>query len=159
MKLDLTIGLDGSGADKALRAVERYEAWREQKIHELVKRLAEMGAKSAQVSYDAADYDGDKDIKVDIKEENNTTYAVIATGHATLFVEFGAGIGNDGHPAQMYEMGSWSESPQGKGHWDNPPWYYAHGKTSSGNPPSKSMYDARTEVGNKIGEIAREVFG
>lgn len=157
--MNFVIGIDGSGADKALKALEKYETWMNQKIHELVKRLAELGMEVAQVSYDTATYDGNKDVKVDIEEIDNKTYAVVATGHATLFIEFGSGIGNDGHPEPLYEIGSWSDSPQGKGHWDTPPWYYAHGKKSWGNPPSKSMYDARTEVGNKIGEIAREVFG
>lgn len=159
--MKITFGIDGSGIDKAIKQVEDYKRDIERKADEVCKRLAERGVEVAQLSFSSAVYDGNNDVGVTMEKKGNAWYAVVATGQATLFIEFGSGIIGEGHPQPLgYKPGSWSDGSQGKGHWKNPPWYYAHGKQSSGNPPSKSMYETRKLLDEvELARIAREVFG
>ena len=58
-----------------------------------------------------------------------------------------------------YGPGTWSDGPDGKGHWKDPGgWYFSHGQHSFGNPPAMAMVHARDAILEQLTAIAREVF-
>lgn len=133
----------------------------------LARRLAEIGAQRAEVYFAEAPYDGDKDISVNIEKRGDGYYAVVASGKAALFVEFGAGLIGYGHPENHgMKPGSYSDTI-GKGHWNDPRgWVYGgvgSGASrvplrSHGNPPSMAMYKSVKEAEQAIRDVVEEVF-
>ncbi len=161
MKHHYTIDLSGRGINQLMRGVAEYEKWVNDKAKEFVQKLAEKGVELASVSFAQAKYDGDNDVSVTWEDRGEFTRAVVATGKATLFIEFGSGktlgYGPPKHPEPL-EFGPGTYP--GKGHWDDPDgWYYAHDKKTMGNPPSASMYNARKELEETFESTVREVFG
>lgn len=158
----ITFNLSRSSIDKALRDLADYNRWINEKTNELVKALADYGAQQASIHFSGAMYDGNNDVSCHVEENGDGSCLVVATGRATLFIEFGTGIMYaGGHPEETPAVarGSWSMSPQGKGHWDDPNgWYYAHGKKSFGNPANMPMYNAKRDIEAHFEEIARRVF-
>lgn len=162
--MKITIGIDGKGAAKAVKDVERYEKWIQSKSKELARRLAQHGATYASLQFSRAIYTGENDYKVTVKPNGDNAYVVMADGESVLFVEFGAGYryGN-GHPEPLtYGAGTY---PEGKGHWKDPKgWWLPREKTGGaavhtyGNPPNAPMYNARKQVIEDLEQIAREVF-
>ena len=152
-----TINIDGSGADEMLRGVRERQKWLEERTKEFAKRLAEYGVRLAK-AYFLVPYDGNNDVTVTWEERGDFTTAVIATGEAVLFLEFGAGyMMGYGHPdVQGYGPGTYP----GKGHWDDPRgwWIPGTGQHTYGNPPAAAMYNARKQVEEDLTTIAREVF-
>jgi hypothetical protein len=150
-----------SNTSELLRNIREYREWFIDRTRELLNRLAEYGVRSAEISFESALYDGDNDVTVTWEERGDNIRAVIAKGNATLFIEFGSGATYGyGHPEPLsFGPGTWSDSPQGKGHWQDPDgWYYEHGKKSMGNPPSQSMYSARKLIAEDFEQIAKDVF-
>lgn len=157
MKHTITVDLSEKGINRLVKQLDEYEKWMNRKVQELVDRLAEEGMQIAQVGFDIAAYDGVNDVKVTTEPRGECVTAVIATGNATLFIEFGAGyLMGYGHPEPM-EFGPGTYP--GKGHWDDPDgWYFAHGQKSYGNPPAAAMYNAVKELEQNLERIAAEVF-
>ena len=159
----IRVPLTVAGIEQAIQEVERYKAWLKEKIKELLTRLAERGVELASVNFASAQYDGTRVVQCLFEDRGANTVAVVAVGKSVLFIEFGSGIiYPDAHPdpvAAEYPHGSWSEGPEGKGHWDDPNgWYYAHGQKSYGNPANMSLYRARTELEREFEQIVRSVF-
>lgn len=155
--MKFTIGLDGSGAAEAAKKVEALADDLPRKSQELVNRLAQRGVQLAK-AYFQVPYDGDGSVSVNWEERGASVTAVVATGNAVLFLEFGAGkMMGYGHPEPLdYGPGTYNPSSD---KWKSPyGWYYARNQKSYGNPPSAAMYTARKEVGEMILEIAREIF-
>ena len=162
--MKITIGIDGKGAAKALKDVEKYQRWLDRKSKELAKRLAEHGATYASLQFSRAVYTGENDYKVTVEPSGENAYIVKADGESVLFVEFGAGDRyGHGHPEALeYGPGTY---PEGKGHWNDPKgWWLPRSKTGGaavhtyGNPPNAPMYNARKQVIEDLEQIAREVF-
>lgn len=177
MKNHFVIGLDGSGFDDLIRGVEEYERWLNEKARELVQRLADIGVDVASVRFENAAYDGVNDVSVNFEERGELTRAVVATGQAVLFIEFGAGATYGyGHPEpQGYGPGTYPGKGQGLNHYwfytgqpgtaggalaTDPKTGYVHPNTTitHGNPPSAAMYNARKQLEEDFDSIAREVF-
>lgn len=175
--MKITIGIDGSGVEEAIRRVEQRQKWFEERTQELVQRLANYGATLARASFEGAAYDGVNDVKVDLDERGDKTVAVVAAGNAVLFIEFGAGVTYGyGHPEpQGYGPGTYPGKGQGVNHYwfytgqpgtaggvlaTDPKTGYVHPNTTitHGNPPSASMYNARKQVVEDLERIAKEVF-
>lgn len=158
----ITMSLSKASITKAIREVEAYQRWVDEKLKELAKELAKEGARIAEAKFTQAQYDGTNDVSVTVEDRGEYAQAVVALGNATLFIEFGTGASfPDSHPEATPDVahGSWSEGPMGKGHWDDPNgWYYAHGKKSMGNPANMSMYQTVRELEGKFEEIVRRVF-
>ena len=155
--------------ERAIKSVEQYKKWLDRKSKELAKRLAELGATSAQMGFDYAFYVGNKNITVKTrKKRGENAYVVTANGEAVLFIEFGAGIAHAGtaHP-EASEFGMGPGTYPGKGHWNDPHGWYlpkavqqATGyRRTKGNPAYKPMYNARKAIEQNISDIVREVFG
>lgn len=153
---------DAKSIDEAIAELNRYKTWVVNKEEELRKRLAEVGADVAEIEFYAAVYDGDNDVSVTISDDGWKA-TIIASGKAVAFIEFGSGeILGEGHPMNAEfgtGPGTWSDGPNGKGHWNDPNgWYYGHGKKSHGNPPAMAMVHARDRMVEQVTRIAREVF-
>lgn len=158
MKVDVNI-FDYASVSRATRRLDDYYADLNRKADELCRRLAELGATRATLDYSGAYYDGTNDVSVTVDAIAHG-YRVRASGNAVLFIEFGSGTIGGGHPRpEGYGPGTWSDGPNGKGHWQDPNgWYYAHGMKSMGNPPAAAMYHAEQDVRNAVERIANEVF-
>lgn len=156
MTRDKTVELSTRGLDDLQKWLGEHKKWIEQKTSELVDRLAERGVHLAQIYFSTATYDGDNDVKVTVEKRGENSAAVIATGKATLLIEFGAGyMMGYGHPEpQGYGPGTY---PGQKHAFDPEGWYLPKnvqaitGKEKSfGNPPAAPMYvtvkDLETEL-------------
>lgn len=162
MSKKIKVELSDEGIDNAIREVRRYKEWVLAKEVELRQKLADRGAQVARIHFTGAAYDGNNNITVRVDNTGNIA-AIYAEGSAVAFIEFGSGLFGYGHPqAGEFGMGpgTWSDGPEGKGHWDDPNgWYYTHGKKSRGNPPAMGMWNAVRTMSEEILIIAKEVFG
>ena len=156
------VELSNAGIKAAIKELKAYKKWVQTKETELRKRLAAVGATVASLNFSRAIYSGTNDVTVRV-EDNGRTATIFAEGNAVAFIEFGTGDKyGHGHPQNAQfgvGPGTWSDGPDGKGHWDNPNgWYYGHGKHTFGNPPSQSMWQAVQKMQEQLTDIAREVF-
>lgn len=153
---------DQKSIEDAIKEVERYKRWVQEKEEILRLRLAQLGATVASIEFSRAIYNGTNDVSVRV-DDNGSKATIFAEGSAVLFIEFGSGAkyGN-GHPDAGkfgYGPGTYSDGPNGKGHWSDPNgWYFSHGQHSFGNPPAMAMVHARDAILEQLTAIAREVF-
>ena len=153
---------DTKSVSAAIKELDRYKRWVQEKEEILRQRLAELGVSIASLEFNQAVYNGTNNVSVRF-EDNGKKATIFAEGSAVLFIEFGSGEKyGGGHPDAGkfgYGPGTWSDGPNGRGHWDDPNgWYYAHGKRSFGNPPAMAMVHARDAILEQLTAIAREVF-
>lgn len=149
--------------DAALRMVQQYKKDFEAKQREFARRLAEIGVSVAQTGFSTADYDGVNDVTVYI-QESPTGYAVVASGEAVGFIEFGTGVkypewDNTGMDYTPPAHGTYGKG-QGKNPWG---WWFkssdgAAAQHTYGNPPAEAMLTARNEMIERVTQIAREVW-
>lgn len=153
---------DSKSISNAIKELERYKRWVQEKEEVLRQRLAHLGATVASIEFSRAIYNGTNDVSVRV-DDNGRKATIFAEGSAVLFIEFGSGEKyGGGHPDAGklgYGPGTWSDGPNGKGKWDDPNgWYFAHGQHSFGNPPAMAMVHARDAIVEQLTAIAREVF-
>lgn len=149
-----------------IRQLETYRNTLNDRMRLFMEKLADLGLYYAEWSFGTAEYDGDKDVSVSVEWESDTRIRIVAKGQSVAFIEFGTGPYGFGHPdAARLGMGpgTWSDGPNGKGHWQQPwGWFYKDesGETqhSYGNVASESMSGAAKDMREKIADIAREVF-
>lgn len=170
----IRIGLTPSGIRKT---ISEYESWRKgllEKTKEFLRALAEEGVEVANVNFQSAVYDGTNDVTVQFEERNDTKIAVVATGNAVLFIEFGSGITYpDDHPeapnlgmvrgeygyGQGGNIWGWTYrgEPGTNGMVIRQGWQ--SGKVHTfGNPANMAMYRSKEELENRFAEIARRIF-
>lgn len=173
MKRKYVIGINGSGVDEFIRGIEEYKNWLRSRTKVLIQRLAEEGYEVAAAGFQKAQYDGTNDTAVSIEERGDKIRAVVATGSAALFIEFGTGITYpDDHPeAAKHGM---VRGGYGKGHGSQSTWgYYGDPGTNGqvrketekgqlvlthGNPANKPMYEAVKHLERRLPELVKEVF-
>ena len=127
----------------------------------------------ASVKFSQAVYDGTNDVSVTVELRGNNVRAVVATGGATLFIEFGTGVTYpDNHPeARDRNM---KRGEYGQGHGKQQSWgYYGEPGTNGvlkekknggivvithGNPANMPMYETKKELQFQLTQIAKEVF-
>lgn len=153
---------DSKSVSNAIKELDRYKRWVQEKEEILRQRLAHLGATVASIEFSRAIYNGTNDVSVRV-DDNGRKATIFAEGSAVLFIEFGSGEKyGGGHPDAGkfgYGPGTWSDGPNGKGKWDDPNgWYFAHGQHSFGNPPAMAMVHARDAILEQLTAIAREVF-
>ena len=168
----ITIELSLDGCKKALKQLEKCQKSLKDKLDEICKRVADFGLVRAQENFDAALYDGVKDVTVEVDKIENG-YAVRANGTTVLFLEFGAGVHYPNDHPKAGELGI-AHGTYGKGLGNNDYWFYtgqpgnaggelAHGHTNStithGNPANMPMYNASKDMRGEIQRIAQEVLG
>lgn len=159
---NITVELKATSINKAIKEVQRYQQWVAEKETELRMRLAMMGATVASIQFARAIYSGSNDISVRV-DDTGSVAVIYAEGTALLFIEFGSGAKYGyGHPRAGefgYGPGTWSDGPNGKGHWQNENgWWFGSSQHTYGNPPAMAMYKAVQEIAENVTKIAKEVF-
>ena len=167
----IVISLDSNSVQQAIDELERYKRDLVRKTELLRQRIGMVIAWSASQGFSSSIVDdvvsGEKryaNVDVTVNEEGNAT-VVIASGNDAVFVEFGAGVYNNGsvgtspHPkgAELgFTIGSYGKGNGRKDVWG----YYGEGglTLTHGTPASMPMYRGMREACDRIAEIAGEVF-
>lgn len=169
----VAISLSGREIDRLLREVEDWKNWLLDRTTVFLGRLAQEGMEIASAKFEQAVYDGTNDVSVTVEPRGNNVRAVVATGGATLFIEFGTGVTYpDNHP-EAGELGM-KRGEYGHGHGKQQSWgYYGEPGTNGllkekknggfvvithGNPANMPMYETVKELQDRLTEIAKEVF-
>lgn len=175
------IPLSTKGIDELIGILKDYqEVTLEHKAHELAKRLADRGLEIANMRFQRAEYDGVNDVTVRVEQrstrrKNAEVYAVVATGEASVFIEFGTGIhyGSPTHPEAGKNGFFRGMFGLHKGLLDK--WFYkgqpgTHGKivktnkegetiiATHGNRANMPMYITKRQLEEMLSSIASEVF-
>lgn len=165
--------IECKGLDKLLKQLEKRQKSLDDKLKELIEKLGAIGISEAQIRFNMAPYDGERDAEVgSLTWVNDNTAQIVASGRTVLFIEFGAGVYYNGGDTYGTEhgYGPGTYGPHGlepywfyEGDPGNAGGVYATGRENltitHGNPASKPMYYAAKEMREKIADIAREVFG
>lgn len=163
---------DPKSVDAAVKELREYAKWVQAKTDELRERIAYFIARDASAVFNTSVADdligeGITTGNVDVTVEDNGDYTlVIASGEDAVFMEFGAGVYNNGsvgsspHPlgaGMGFTIGSY-----GKGNGAKEVWGFTDGNgdfhLTHGVPASMPMYKALMSVREDIVQIAREVF-
>lgn len=173
MSRTLRLRLNKESIGTAIREAKEYREALVVKAAALSRRLAEIGVEVARVRFTEAAYDGDNDVAVHVEYDGNKA-AIVASGRAVAFIEFGAGVYFPEHPSGLFAHGTYG---QGKGAQPKG-WIYRgdpgtggqpvrdrHGNEKPGvyrtygNPPAMAMWGAAEEMAAAVERIAQEVFG
>ena len=169
----VAITLSGRDIDHLIREVEDWKNWLLDRTTIFLGRLAQEGMEIASAKFEQAVYDGTNDVSVTVEPRGNNVRAVVATGKATLFIEFGTGVTYpDNHP-EAGELGM-KRGEYGQGHGKQQSWgYYGEPGTNGllkekknggfvvithGNPANMPMYETVKELQDRLTDIAKEVF-
>lgn len=173
MSQTINVPLSIPAYDSLIRKIEDLGNWQSDRAIVFADRLAQEGMEIASVKFSQAVYDGTNDVSVTVEPRGNNVRAVVATGGATLFIEFGTGVTYpDNHP-EAGELGM-KRGEYGQGHGKQHSWgYYGDPGTNGvlkekknggfvvithGNPANMPMYETVKELQNRLTEIAKEVF-
>lgn len=173
MSQPINVPLSIPAYDSLIRKVEDLGNWQSDRAIVFADRLAQEGLEIASVKFSQAVYDGTNDVSVTVEPRGNNVRAVVATGGATLFIEFGTGVTYpDDHP-EAEELGM-KRGEYGQGHGKQHSWgYYGDSGTNGvlkekknggfvvithGNPANMPMYETVKELQDRLTEIAKEVF-
>lgn len=173
MSQPINVPLSIPAYDSLIRKVEDLGNWQSDRAIVFADRLAQEGLEIASVKFSQAVYDGTNDVSVTVEPRGNNVRAVVATGGATLFIEFGTGVTYpDDHP-EAEELGM-KRGEYGQGHGKQHSWgYYGDPGTNGvlkekknggfvvithGNPANMPMYETVKELQDRLTEIAKEVF-
>lgn len=169
----VAITLSGRDIDHLIREVEDWKNWLLDRTTIFLGRLAQEGMEIASAKFEQAVYDGTNDVSVTVEPRGNNVRAVVATGRATLFIEFGTGVTYpDNHP-EAGELGM-KRGEYGQGHGKQQSWgYYGEPGTNGllkekknggfvvithGTPANMPMYETIKELQDRLTDIAKEVF-
>lgn len=170
----ITFTLDEASIDEAIREIEAYRDDLDKKMKRLRELVGERIAWSASQGFRMAqvedivsgDYEPVNDVSVSVSDQGNLT-VVIASGNEAVFIEYGAGVSNNGaagsspHPwgqEQGFLIGSY-----GKGYGARKMWAFksADGTkvVTRGTPAAMPMYRGWMEAKNALDDLVEEVFG
>lgn len=173
MSQTINVPLSVPAYDSLIRKIEDLGNWQSDRAIVFADRLAQEGMEIASIKFSQAVYDGTNDVSVTVEPRGNNVRAVVATGGATLFIEFGTGVTYpDDHP-EAGELGM-KRGEYGQGHGKQHSWgYYGDPGTNGvlkekknggfvvithGNPANMPMYETVKELQDRLTEIAKEVF-
>jgi len=159
----INMKLDEHSIEQAIKELQQYKKWTDEKTKQLCERLAVIGAKEASVRFTTAIYDGNNDVSVSV-EPTDKGYVIVASGQAVAFLEFGTGVYyNPGEPyPDPRPPGIVGIGEYGKGYGKRNAWGFYNEDGSKvithGSPAAMPMWYATEEMRQKISEIAKEVF-
>lgn len=165
---------DEKSITEAVRMVQQYQKDFKEKVELFTRRLADIGVRVASAGFASAEYDGNNDVVVSLKK-TATGYAVIASGNAVGFIEFGTGVKNrewnstgmdytpPPHGSYGYGLGKSEYGWRYKGVPGTRGVLITEGKHAGeihtyGNPPAEAMRSARDKMIEQVAVIAREVW-
>lgn len=160
----IKMSLSSSSIKDAIKELKTFRNSLDRKMDKLLEELANIGVKEASVRFTTAMYDGVNDSDVSLKPVKNG-YAIVASGKAVAFIEFGAGVyHNSGEPyPDPRPEGIVGIGEYGKGYGKRQAWGYRNESgeltITHGNPAAMPMWYASEEMRSKITKIAKEVFG
>lgn len=161
MSRTIHVKLSDSGIAAALRELEEYKAWLQDKAEQLARKLTDIGAVNVSLGFARAIYTGDKDVSVAVEQLGTNQFAIVASGATVLILEFGAGVTYGyGHPNPSVDgVAMGPTTYPGQTHAADPKgWWIPGGEHTYGNPPSMTMYLTAKELRDRVEEAAREVF-
>ena len=172
----IKVNLSVKSVTDAIEQIERYQEELDSKVKEFTKRLAEEGvqiAKANVVDLDAV-FTGELLGSISSEErpsgKNTSVYVVKADSDHAIYVEIGTGMvgASSPYPGKLpvvYAQGkkfitlkeSFGKYPAGTYGW----FYYKNGQLyfTEGMPSRPFMFNTGVELREKIGIIAKEVFG
>ena len=173
MSQTINVPLSIPAYDSLIQKIEDLGNWQSDRAIVFADRLAQEGMEIASIKFSQAVYDGTNDVSVTVEPRGNNVRAVVATGGATLFIEFGTGVTYpDDHP-EAGELGM-KRGEYGQGHGKQHSWgYYGDPGTNGvlkekknggfvvithGNPANMPMYETVKELQDRLTEIAKEGF-
>lgn len=160
----IKMSLSSSSIKDAITELKAFRDSLDRKMDKLLEELANIGVKEASVRFTTAMYDGVNDSDVSLKPVKNG-YAIVASGKAVAFIEFGAGVyHNSGEPyPDPRPEGIVGIGEYGKGYGKRQAWGFKNEAgelvITHGNPAAMPLWYASEEMRSKITKIAKEVFG
>ena len=160
----IKMSLSSSSIKDAITELKTFRDSLDRKMDKLLEELANIGVKEASVRFTTAMYDGVNDSDVSLKPVKNG-YAIVASGKAVAFIEFGAGVyHNSGEPyPDPRPEGIVGIGEYGKGYGKRQAWGFKNEAgelvITHGNPAAMPLWYASEEMRSKITKIAKEVFG
>ena len=168
----ISVELNTKSINNAIKELDRYKKELLAKEKQILEKLSMIGVREASVRFTTAMYDGVNDVQVSLDKTSNG-YAIIASGQAVAFIEFGSGVYHNTsepypnpRPEGIVGIGEYG---QGKG--KRRAWFYkgeagTNGELQKngvvktrGNPAAMPMWYATEEMKKSILQIAKEVFG
>ena len=123
MSQTINVPLSIPAYDSLIQKIEDLGNWQSDRAIVFADRLAQEGMEIASIKFSQAVYDGTNDVSVTVEPRGNNVRAVVATGGATLFIEFGTGVTYpDDHP-EAGELGM-KRGEYGQGHGKQHSWGY-----------------------------------
>lgn len=163
--------LDPESIEKAIKEIKKYKQEFLKKEQRLLEGLANIGVREASIRFTTAMYDGVNDATVALEKTSNG-YAIVASGQAVAFIEFGTGVyHNTGEPypnPRPEGIVGIGEYGQGKG--KRRAWFYKGEAGSNGemqkngvvkthgNPAAMPMWYASEEMKRSILQVVKEVW-
>lgn len=144
----------------AVKILETYKKWVNQKIDELMIRLAAVGLETARVYFQQGATEGNEAPETWVEPIENG-FKIIARGKDVFFIEFGAGDAAGNHPDAANapvdtSPGSYSKINTGE-YAKYQSWHHKGVKYTE-LQPQMPMYHAMREIERNVTKIAKEVF-
>lgn len=173
----IVVTLDPKSISQAIQECEKFQKWLANQVPKFLEEVSKLGLQIANIEFQQAEYDGDNDVTCKMEQRGDNCVAIVATGNATLFIEFGTGIVYpDNHPEHPAGVVGRGEYGQGKG--KNQSWgFYGGGSQvgtstghvaqnkkgksvviTQGNPANMPMYLTVSQLQQEFERIARKVF-
>jgi hypothetical protein len=156
----ISFGLSPDAIKDAVDYLETYKKWVNQKIDELMIRLAAVGLETARVYFQQGATEGNEAPETWVKPIENG-FKIIANGKDVFFIEFGAGDAAGNHPDAANapvdtSPGSYSKINTGE-YAKYQSWHHKGVKYTE-LQPQMPMYHAMREIERNVQKIAKEVF-
>lgn len=172
----ITCELSVESIDAAIKEIEAYKQELADKLRRLQTLIAERVTWSVTSGFNNATFDvisgtpEPNDVTVELDDSGNVS-VIIARGKQAVFIEFGAGVYNNGPKGSSPHP--WTETnptfligEYGMGNGARNAWAYYNGEkgkenlvVTHGTPAAMPMYNGYKTALAIIGDLAREVFG
>lgn len=157
----ISFGLSPDAIKDAVDYLETYKKWVNQKMDELMLRLAAIGLNTARVRFEMGAVEGNEAPDTWV-EPTETGFKIIAQGKDVYFIEFGAGDAAGNHPdratapVDTYPGSFSAKNTQEYVKYGS--WHHQKKKYTE-IQPQMPMYYAAREIERNVEKIAKEVFG
>lgn len=156
----ISFGLSPDAIKDAVDYLETYKKWVNQKIDELMIRLAAVGLETARVYFQQGATEGNEAPETWVEPIENG-FKIIARGKDVFFIEFGAGDAAGNHPDAgnaPVDTSPGSYSKINTGEYAKYQSWHHKGVKYTELQPQMPMYHAMREIERNVTKIAKEVF-